>query len=71
MLLAWVLGLVTYQLINPGAVGAWSTMWQNVAHWLGFTAQSWMSASVFSFVVAGAFAYLFDVVISRLRRGER
>jgi putative hydroxymethylpyrimidine transporter CytX len=70
MLLAWALGLITYQLINPGAVGAWSTMWQNIAKWLGFSAQSWMSASVFSFLVAGAFAYLFDLLISRLRRGE-
>jgi NCS1 family nucleobase:cation symporter-1 len=67
MLLAWVLGLITYQLINPGAVGAWSTMWTNIAHWLGFTPQSWMSASVFSFVVAGVFAYLFDVLVGRTR----
>ena len=67
MLLAWILGLITYQLINPGAVGAWSTMWSNIAHWLGFTPQSWMSASVFSFVVAGVFAYLFDVLVGRSR----
>lgn len=65
MLLAWILGLITYQLINPGAVGAWSTMWTNIAHWLGFTPQSWMSASVFSFLVAGIFAYLFDVLARR------
>ncbi|HEX4223734.1 MAG TPA: cytosine permease [Pseudonocardiaceae bacterium] len=71
MLLAWALGLAVYQLINPGAVGAWSTMWQHIAKWLGFSTQSWMSASVFSFLVAGAFAYLFDLLISRLRRGER
>ena len=67
MLLAWILGLITYQLINPGAVGAWSTMWTNIAHWLGFTPQSWMSASVFSFLVAGVFAYLFDVLVGRTR----
>ena len=65
MLLAWILGLRSYQLINPGAVGAWSSMWTNIAHWLGFTPQSWMSASLFSFVVAGAFAYLFDVLAGR------
>ena len=67
MLLAWILGLITYQLINPGAVGAWSTMWANIAHRLGFTPQGWMSASVFSFVVAGVFAYLFDVLVGRSR----
>ncbi len=67
MLIAWMLGLITYQLINPGAVGAWSTMWTNTAHWLGFTPQSWMSASVFSFVVAGVLAYLFDVLVGRTR----
>ncbi|HWE89759.1 MAG TPA: cytosine permease [Pseudonocardiaceae bacterium] len=54
MLVAWLLGLVTYQLINPGAVGAWSTMWTTFAGWLHFTPQSWMSASLFSFLIAGA-----------------
>ncbi|HEX3780966.1 MAG TPA: cytosine permease [Pseudonocardiaceae bacterium] len=67
MLAAWVLGLIAYQLINPGAVGAWSTMWTNLAHWLHFTPQSWMSASVLSFLVAGVFAYLLDVLVSRRR----
>jgi purine-cytosine permease-like protein len=70
MLVAWLFGLITYQLINPGAVGAWSTMWTNIAQWLHFTPQSWMSASLFSFLVAGAIAYLLDVLISRRRAAE-
>jgi hypothetical protein len=65
MLVAWLLGLATYQLINPGAVGVWSTMWTNIAHLLHFTPQSWMSASLLSFLVAGVVAYLLDVAISR------
>jgi nucleobase:cation symporter-1, NCS1 family len=58
MLVAWLLGLVTYQLINPGSVGAWSTMWTNLAAAIHFTPQSWMSASLFSFLVAGVFGVL-------------
>jgi putative hydroxymethylpyrimidine transporter CytX len=63
MLVAWFLGLATYQLINPGDLGAWSTMWEKLATAIHFTAQSWMSASLFSFVVAGLVAYL----LGRLR----
>jgi putative hydroxymethylpyrimidine transporter CytX len=56
MLVAWLLGLVTYQLINPGSVGAWSELWTRFAALLHFTPQSWMSASLFSFLVAGLVA---------------
>jgi len=58
MLVAWLLGLAAYQLINPGAVGAWSDLWTRAAAAIGFTPQSWMSASLFSFMVAGVFALL-------------
>ncbi|HEX5407387.1 MAG TPA: cytosine permease [Pseudonocardiaceae bacterium] len=70
MLLAWVIGLAVYQLINPGDVGAWSMLWTNIAHALHFTAASWMSASVFSFLAAGIVAYAADL-ISRRRRARR
>jgi putative hydroxymethylpyrimidine transporter CytX len=66
MLAAWVLGLVAYQLINPGAVGAWSAAWTAVASWIGFTPQAWMSASLFSFVVSLMFGYLFGLRPRRL-----
>ncbi|HEX4721823.1 MAG TPA: cytosine permease, partial [Pseudonocardiaceae bacterium] len=62
MLVAWLLGLVVYQLINPGAVGAWSTMWANLASVLHFTPQGWMSASLLSFLVSGIVAWLVDQV---------
>jgi hypothetical protein len=67
MLVAWLLGLVVYQLINPGAVGAWSTMWANLASVLHFTPQGWMSASLLSFLVSGIVAYLVDLVARRRR----
>ena len=52
MLVPWVVGFVVYQLINPGYVLWWQTMWAHIDDWLGFTPASWMSASMLSFVVA-------------------
>jgi NCS1 family nucleobase:cation symporter-1 len=52
-LLPWLVGFVVYQLINPGQVGWWVTGWSHVQSWLRFTPQTWMSASVLSFVAAG------------------
>lgn len=67
MLLAWLLGLVTYQLINPGQIGAWSAMWTKLATAIHFTPQSWMSASLFSFLVAGLVALIFVRLSGRQR----
>ncbi len=53
MLVAWAAGFVTYQLINPGYVSWWVSVWSWVAHRVGFTVVSWMSASILSFAVAG------------------
>lgn len=52
MIAAWVAGIATYQLINPGNVGWWSRLWTNAQDALGFTPSSWMSASLLSFAVA-------------------
>ncbi|MDQ1684396.1 MAG: nucleobase:cation symporter, family [Frankiaceae bacterium] len=52
MVLPWLLGVAAYQLVNPGYVTWWADGWHEVAGWLHFTAQSWMSASLLSFVVA-------------------
>jgi putative hydroxymethylpyrimidine transporter CytX len=54
MILPWLLGFVVYQLLNPGSIGWWVRMWHHVDGWLHLTVQSWMSASLFSFVVAAA-----------------
>jgi NCS1 family nucleobase:cation symporter-1 len=52
MLLPWAAGFVTYQLINPGYVSWWVSAWTSFGRFIGFTAQSWMSASILSFAVA-------------------
>ena len=52
MLLAWAAGFVTYQLINPGYVSWWVSIWSAIARAIGFTPASWMSASICSFAVA-------------------
>jgi NCS1 family nucleobase:cation symporter-1 len=56
MLVPWLLGMVTYWLINPGYVGWWVDRWTTVQGWLHFTPRTWMSASVLSFAVAAALA---------------
>jgi NCS1 family nucleobase:cation symporter-1 len=52
LVLPWVLGFVTYQLVNPGAVTSWVTWWAHVRSAIGFTPTAWMSASLLSFAVA-------------------
>jgi putative hydroxymethylpyrimidine transporter CytX len=52
MILPWLVGFVVYQLLNPGYIGWWERMWHHVDRSLHLTVQTWMSASVFSFVAA-------------------
>jgi len=52
MLLPWALGVIVYQLVNPGYVGWWVRMWTHIQDWLHFTPQTWMSASLLSFATA-------------------
>ncbi|MGH9058254.1 MAG: purine-cytosine permease family protein [Acidimicrobiales bacterium] len=54
MLMPWVLGFVTYQLINPPAVSWWASGWAHVASAVGFTPATWMSASLCSLAVSAA-----------------
>ncbi|GAB2464528.1 purine-cytosine permease family protein [Jatrophihabitans fulvus] len=61
MLLPWLLGFVTYQLINPGYVTWWVDFWSSVRP---FEPQSWMSASILSFAVAA----VVTVPVRRLAR---
>ena len=58
MLLPWAAGFVTYQLINPGYVSWWVSAWTSFGRDIGFTAASWMSASILSFAVAAAVTLL-------------
>src|SRR6195952_3482473 len=51
MLLAWLVGFLCYQLVNPGSIAHWSDFWEKAgarAHTLG---HPWLSASIASFVV--------------------
>ncbi|KAA0098490.1 allantoin permease [Mycolicibacterium sp. P1-18] len=68
MLVPWVLGFVTYQLIYPGQVGWWARAWGDLAQSIGFVARPWMSASIFSFAVA---AVLTLVIGGASRVGRR
>jgi nucleobase:cation symporter-1, NCS1 family len=54
MLVPWVTGFVVYQLIYPGGVSWWATMWGDIARDIHFTVQTWMSASLLSFLTAAA-----------------
>lgn len=66
MLAAWAAGFVMYQLVNPGYVSWWVSAWTWVAHRVGFAVQSWMSASILSFVVAGLATLLTGAVAAVL-----
>jgi purine-cytosine permease-like protein len=52
MLAPWLLGFIAYQLLNPGYIGWWERTWHHVDGSVHLTVQSWMSASVFSFLVS-------------------
>ena len=69
MLLPWAAGFVTYQLINPGYVSWWASAWTSFGHDIGFTAASWMSASILSFAVAAAVTLLVGGLTRWLSRG--
>jgi nucleobase:cation symporter-1, NCS1 family len=52
LLVPWVAGFVTYQLLNPGTVEWWSSRWQSVDSALGLVPPTWLSASLAAFGVA-------------------
>jgi len=64
MVVAWLVGLVAYQLVNPGGAPVWSDAWIALREALGVAPPSWLSASLLSFLVAG-------VVAAGLARLER
>src|SRR3954467_1114461 len=61
LLMPWIAGMVTYQLINPGYVGWWVDRWTTVQGRVHFTPHSWMSASVLSFAGGGLLTLPFAV----------
>jgi putative hydroxymethylpyrimidine transporter CytX len=67
MVVAWVVGLVAYQLVNPGAAPGWSDAWTALRDALGLAPPSWLSASLLSFLVAGLVAAGLALVERRTR----
>jgi putative hydroxymethylpyrimidine transporter CytX len=59
MLLAWFIGFLCYQLINPGSIAYWSDFWTSGGTWAHTLGHSWLSASVASFAVAALVALPF------------
>lgn len=68
MLLPWAVGFVAYQLIYPGQVGWWAEAWEGIAAAIGFVPQTWMSASLLSFLVAGLVTVAVHVATRLARR---
>jgi putative hydroxymethylpyrimidine transporter CytX len=52
LLVPWLLGFAAYQMINPGYIARWASLWSRIDGWLHFTPATWMSASIMSFLVA-------------------
>ncbi|MHB1088413.1 MAG: purine-cytosine permease family protein [Acidimicrobiales bacterium] len=65
MLIPWACGFVVYQFINPGYISWWVTLWAHVATFVHFHTQTWMSASLISFVTS-ALATLVTGAITHL-----
>jgi nucleobase:cation symporter-1, NCS1 family len=56
MVIPWVAGFLTYQLINPGVQATWRSFWVDRQADLGLSPPSWTSASLMSFLVAAVVA---------------
>ena len=68
MVLAWLVGLVAYQLVNPGGAPGWSDAWIAARAALGIAPPAWLSASLLSFLVAGLLAAGAAALERRTRR---
>jgi NCS1 family nucleobase:cation symporter-1 len=68
MLVPWLVGFVTYQLINPGYISWWVFAWVRIGRLIDFHAASWMSASICSFVVAASFTLVGGAVTGIARK---
>lgn len=56
MMVAWAAGFVTYQLVNPGSVPGWSTLWTTAGEALHTVGHPWLSASIAAFAVSAVLA---------------
>jgi putative hydroxymethylpyrimidine transporter CytX len=67
MVVPWLAGFVTYQLVNPGYVSWWQRFWLERRADLGFSPPSWTSASLLSFAVAALLTLALGRIGSRSR----
>ncbi len=51
--IAWACGFVAYQLVYPGSVAGWASLWAGINAAIGFTAPGWLGSSVAAIVVGG------------------
>ncbi len=65
--IAWACGFVAYQLVYPGSVAGWASLWAGVNAAIGFTAPGWLGSSVAAIVVGG----LVMLILGRLARPRR
>jgi putative hydroxymethylpyrimidine transporter CytX len=61
LLVPWLFGFVAYQIVSPSEIPGWEAFWKSVRDVIQFTPESWLSASIFSFVVA----LLFSLALGR------
>ena len=62
--IAWACGFVAYQLVYPGSVAGWASLWAGLNAAIGFTAPGWLGSSVAAIVVGG----LVMLILGRLTR---
>ena len=62
--IAWACGFVAYQLVYPGGVAGWASLWAGINAAIGFTAPGWLGSSVAAIVVGG----LVMLILGRLTR---
>ncbi len=68
MVTAWLLGFVAFQLINPGYIGWWVSLWTRVDGWVHLRDQASMSASLISFLVSVVATFSLGRLEGRARR---
>ncbi|HEX2903330.1 MAG TPA: cytosine permease [Jatrophihabitans sp.] len=57
LLIAWLVGFICYQLVNPGYFSYWSDFWTRAGTDLHTLGHTWLSASITAFLVSVALAY--------------
>lgn len=59
---AWLLGFLSYQLIYPGSVPGWSSVFSRIDAAIGFTAPAWLGSTIGSMVIAGLAALVLGLL---------